>query len=287
MDAFLHHPSLALIHLFFLHASRLAAVSIALHLVVLARSYSSSSTSSSSFSVSGLVFLLAPLLSLSSLLLLLTTYLPKDFMVFGSSQDYLTIGINLLALTPILTCIFLLSKRHGLGGGARVSLPGVQMFRHTLLLMGLSVGMFTSVALAVGRLVIHDENYPGAFKVLICANSILSSGQGILFLAVFGLDKAGLLLAIGQKLIKKLGLPSFADTTNNFVLVSEEKREHFIKFTEAMINPVRGTQKSLPLDGGFPTLPSAHSELDPVKVSAIVEKTLKRGEESSQMERSV
>merc|ERR1719175_91258 len=167
--------------------------------------------------------------SLSSLLLLLTPYSPKDFMSFGSSQDYLSIAINLLALTPILACIFLLSKRHGIGGGPRASLPGIQMFRHTLLLGCLSVAMFTSIALAVGRLVIHDVVYPGAFKVLICTNSILSSGQGIIFLAVFGLDKAGLLVAMGQKFVQKLGLPSFADATNHFVLKTDEKSKDFTR----------------------------------------------------------
>ena len=69
------------------------------------------------------------------------------------------------------------------------------------------------------------------FFCVCCTNSILSSGQGMIFLAVFGLDKAGLVLAIGQKLLGRLGLPSFADVSNNFVLKSDNKSEDFTKPT--------------------------------------------------------
>jgi len=196
-------------------------------------------------------------------------------MEFGSSQDYLSIAINLLALTPILAIVFLLSKRHGLGGGPRASIPGVQMFRHTLLLGCLSVGMFSSIALAVCRLVIHDEVYPGAVKVLLTTNSVLSSGQGIIFLAIFGLDKSGLLLARGQKLVPKLGLPSFADATNNFVMISisvvlnseERKREDLIKSNDVQM-------KSSSMDESYL---DDQSGLDPVKIDALVEMSLKGG----------
>ena len=199
-------------------------------------------------------------------------------MVFGSSQDYLSIAINLLTLTPILVILFLLSKRHGLGGGPRASISGIQMFRHTLLLGCLAVGMFTSIALAVSRLVIHDAVYPGAFKVLLCTNSVLSSGQGIIFLAIFGLDKSGLLLAMGQKLVSKLGLPSFGDTANDFVLNSEEerKREDLTKSNDVQM-------KSSATDESYP---GDHSGLDPVKVGALVQMSLKDGG-SEYVERSV
>ena len=198
-------------------------------------------------------------------------------MVFGSSQDYLSIAINFLALTPILVLIFLLSKRHDLGGGPRASIPGIQMFRHTLLLGCLSVGMFTSIALAVGRLVINDAVYPGAFKVLLCTNSVLSSGQGIIFLAVFGLDKAGLLLAIGQNLVQKLGVPSFADVTNNFVLKSDEKK-----------STREDTDGQMKFSSTEDNYLGAHSGLDPVKVAALVQMSLKGGRrESTDVERSV
>ena len=153
------------------------------------------------------------------------------------------------------------------------------MFRHTLLLGCLSVAMFTSIALAVGRLVIHDVVYPGAFKVLICTNSILSSGQGIIFLAVFGLDKAGLLVAMGQKFVQKLGLPSFADATNHFVLKTDEKSEDFTRED----TDVR--MKSWSMDGSYL---GDRSGLDPAKVAALVQMSLERGKrESSNMERSV
>ena len=137
--------------------------------------------------------------------------------------------------------------------------------------------MFTSIALAVGRLVINDAVYPGAFKVLLCTNSVLSSGQGIIFLAVFGLDKAGLLLAIGQNLVHKLELPSFADVTNNFVLKSDEKK--------STREDTDGQMKFSSTDDNYL---GAHSGLDPVKVAALVQMSLKGGRrESADVERSV
>ena len=42
---------------------------------------------------------------------------------------------------------------------------------------------------------ITDSCFPGTFKVLISLNTVLSSGQGLLFLAVFGTDKASRLLS--------------------------------------------------------------------------------------------
>ena len=77
-------------------------------------------------------------------------------------------------------------------------LPERQVFRHTLLLTTLAAAMFTSIAIAIGRILlmsdITDSCFPGTFKVLISLNTVLSSGQGLLFLAVFGSDKASRLL---------------------------------------------------------------------------------------------
>ena len=54
--------------------------------------------------------------------------------------------------------------------------------------------MFTSLSFSLGRLLLPGPTYPGAFIALTCINALLSSGQGILFLAVFGLDQSAKLL---------------------------------------------------------------------------------------------
>ena len=63
----------------------------------------------------------------------------------------------------------------------------------------LATGMFTSIALSLNRIVHSGSVYTGAFKVIILMNCGLSSGQGMLFLAVFGMDQ------IGRQLMDQIG----------------------------------------------------------------------------------
>jgi hypothetical protein len=178
--AYLPHPGLAILHLTALHASRLTTPALALRLLLLARG----STALSSPAATALLLLTGPLLSLSTLLLLLTPAPPSQVLAFGPHQDYLSLGVNLSALVPTLACLALLTRR------PPTSLPGVHIFRHTLLLLALATAMFVSLGLALGRAMLYPGPYPGAFRGLVCINNILSPGQGILFLGVFGLDQA-------------------------------------------------------------------------------------------------
>merc|ERR1712037_739266 len=81
------------------------------------------------------------------------------------------------------------------------SLPGSQVFRHTILVATLAAVSFFSLALSLAKLIVNDTCYTGALKVLISLNSDLSSGQGFVFLAVFGLDKAARLFSPIRKLL--------------------------------------------------------------------------------------
>merc|ERR1711973_637866 len=59
-------------------------------------------------------------------------------------------------------------------------------------------------------------------KVLISLNSDLSSGQGVLFLAVFGLDQAASLLSPLCKLLRRL-LSSWSHAGEAFVMVDSSR----------------------------------------------------------------
>ena len=170
------HIPVAVIHFTALHASRLSTPFLALRLVVLAKS----STSFSSRPAMSFLVLAGPLLSLFTLLLLLTKYQPE--------QDLPILVINSIALVPTIVCLLFLHSR------SNDSIPGIQLFRHNLLLLCLAAAMFTSVLLSIARMLRTPANYSGALVALTCADGIMSFGQGVFFLAVFGLDKVGILL---------------------------------------------------------------------------------------------
>lgn len=178
------HRALALIHLTALHASRLSTPFLALHLLLLARW----SPTSFSMTTTALLLLLGPLLSLPTLFLLLAPYSPKNSPAFGLQQEYMSLAMHTLALFPTLILLLQNTRTQ-----PNAPLPERQVFRHTVLLTTLAAAMFTSIAIAVGRIhlmsKITDSCFPSIFKVLISLNTVLSSGQGLLFLAVFVTDK--------------------------------------------------------------------------------------------------
>ena len=165
----------------------------------------------------------------------------------GSSQDELSLGIHCIALGPTLICLLLLSKESSHSRESADSdkeescLAGVQIFRHTLLLLSLATAMFTSIALSIGRLLLSESSYPGTFKVLIICNCIFSSGQGLFILAIFGMDSTRKLFnpirSFLDKLVRLSGkrevlvdaffMPSIIPTvsTEKLVKVSEKIRD--------------------------------------------------------------
>jgi len=175
-----------------LHASRLAIPALALNLLVLVRD------KSMSLLVRGLLFLPGPLIALFTFLLLLAPYSTSHFLPFGASQDELSLAVHCLALAPTLVCLLLLSKE------GSPCLPGLQIFRHTLLLLSMATAMFASIALSIGRLLVSESSYPGTFKVLIICNCIFSSGQGLFILAIFGMDTTTKLIAPLRSFLDKL-----------------------------------------------------------------------------------
>merc|ERR1712032_120945 len=191
-------PSLAVTSLTALHASRLATPALAINLLFLVKG------SSLSRLASGLSLLPGPLIALLTLLLLLAPYSNSHFLPFGVSQDELSLGIHCVALAPTLFCLLLLSKESSPCKEDSPSLSGVQVFRHTLLLLSMATAMFASIALSIGRLLLSESSYPGTFKVLIICNCIFSSGQGLFILAIFGLDTASKLFTPIRLLLDKL-----------------------------------------------------------------------------------
>ena len=74
-----------------------------------------------------------------------------------------------------------------------------QMFRHTLLLLLCCCSMFSSLALAITRVTGQwnaTSSFPGAYKVILFLDTFLSSGYGLLLLAVFALDCQVILLPL-------------------------------------------------------------------------------------------
>ena len=185
-------PILAVAHLAALHASRLAIPALALNLLMLVKG------TSVSLLLRGLLPLLGPLIALFTFLLLLAPYSTSHFLPFGASQDELSLAVHCLALAPTLFCLLLLSKE------GSPCLPGLQIFRHTLLLLSMATAMFASIALSIGRLLVSESSYPGTFKVLIICNCIFSSGQGLFILAIFGMDTTTKLIAPLRSFLDKL-----------------------------------------------------------------------------------
>ena len=208
INSYLPSQSVALMHLTALHASRLSAPFLALHLLLLARS---STALTSRYALSFLA-LCGPILSMSTLLLLLTPYQSHPFQVYGSKQDLLILVVNCVALLPTLVCLILLSR------ASNPSIPGIQLFRHSLLLLCLALAMFTSVSHSVAKMLIPaSKGFPGAYVALTCGDAILSFGQGVIFLAVFGLDKV--LDKILDKIRSFSSLRTPAKIASSFIMI--------------------------------------------------------------------
>jgi len=65
--------------------------------------------------------------------------------------------------------------------------PSPQKFRHSLLLILLSLAMFSDLHICFSQLT-YCEICPGFYKTMLQINIFLTNGQGLLFLAVFGID---------------------------------------------------------------------------------------------------
>ena len=167
------HQALAVLHLTALHASRLSIPGLGIFLVLLYRS----PQYSPSFATTALFLQKGPLLSLTTLLLLLTPYSPSHFLVFGPAQDVLSLVVNVVALIPTLFCLILISqshssntttenrndRKHSSNNGNNTSFhnnnnnnnnkeeSSSQGLRHTTLLILLAISMFTSIALSLHR----------------------------------------------------------------------------------------------------------------------------------------
>ena len=152
------HQALAILHLTALYASRLSVPGLAIFLLLLYRSPQYSPT----FTVTALLLQKGPLLSLTTLLLLLTPYSPSHFLVFGPTQDVLSLVINSVALIPTLVCLILISQSHNNSvsdnskndrkcKNKNGNDSSSQRLRHTTLLILLAVSMFTSIALSLHR----------------------------------------------------------------------------------------------------------------------------------------
>jgi hypothetical protein len=114
---------------------------------------------------------------------------------------------------PTLACLALLNTR------PPTSMPGANIFRHTLLLLTLATAMFSSLGLAIGRTLLYPGPYPGAFRVIVSIDSIFSSGQGILFLGVFGLDQCFLvqhIVALWKRITARL---TYQDMADSFIMI--------------------------------------------------------------------
>ena len=213
IDHFFHMPSLALTSLTGLHATRLSAPFLAFFLLRLTQN----PLSPPSLRTTLLLILSGPLIALPTFFLLLEPYSPEDFIVFNQSQDLVSLAVHTVALIPTLVILLLIFRL------PPASLPGSQVFRHTILVATLAAVSFFSLALSLAKLIVNDTCYTGALKVLISLNSDLSSGQGFVFLAVFGLDKAARLFSPIRKLLLFL-LTCCGDAGEAFIMVDSSRR---------------------------------------------------------------
>merc|ERR1719397_189930 len=208
LQHFFQLPFLALTNLTALHATRLSAPFLAFLLLRITQN----PLKPPSLQTTLLLMLPGPLLALSTFFLLLAPYSPEDFIVFSMSQDVVSLAVHTVALIPTLTILLFIFKL------PPASLSGSQVFRHTILVAVLVAASFFSLALSLGKLIVNDSCYPGALQVLISLNSDLSSGQGFLFLAVFGLDQAAGLFSPIRKLLRHM-LSCCGDAGEAFIMV--------------------------------------------------------------------
>jgi len=86
--------------------------------------------------------------------------------------------------------------------------------------------MFSSIVVSLGRLTYNgDENeYPGAFKAILCLDKTMSAGQGMLFLYIFGLDTIGQKITQLQEILSGLFIwvknENLHSITSNFIMVT-------------------------------------------------------------------
>jgi len=224
LHTYIHVSILPALHLTALHASRLITIGLAVKLLTIARSSSTLSNR-----IVNIFLIISPLASFFTFLLLLCDY-NKSYYAFGLYQDYFSLAFNIVSLIPTSACLFLLCRSE------HAPLPGIQMFRHSLLLLALSTAMFSSIVVSLGRLTYNgDENeYPGSFKAILCLDKTMSAGQGMLFLYIFGLDTIGQKIAQLQEILTGLFIwaknENLHSITSNFIMVAannetEDKEE--------------------------------------------------------------
>lgn len=123
---------------------------------------------------------------------------------FGPSQSFLGVFVNLFCVSITILCLW--KSRNTIQTDDTTSncpedskssldliktddtvSPSPQRFRHTLLLILLSCAMFSDLHLSFGQLT-YCHLFPGFYKIILQINIFLTNGQGILLLAVFGID---------------------------------------------------------------------------------------------------
>ena len=87
--------------------------------------------------------------------------------MFNQSQDLVSLAVHTVALIPTLVILLLIFRL------PPASLPGSQVFRHTILVATLAAVSFFSLPLSLAKLIVNDTCYTGALKVLISLNSDL------------------------------------------------------------------------------------------------------------------
>ena len=185
-------PPLLLLHLTSLHASRLTTPCLTFHLYSLVRSQQDLTSPPILH-----LLLLGPLFSISTLLLLLSPYSPENILPFGELQDRLNLAIQVTSLLPTLLFLLLLSKAKRYQGSEEqlgllvrgVRREGIQLFRHTVLALLLSTAMVVSISLSMARILLKESAATPELKVVTSLEVLCSSGQGLIFLAVFGADQ--------------------------------------------------------------------------------------------------
>ena len=178
IQSYTPQPALAITHLTSLHASRLSVPCLGVFLILQQHSPRCYPTSTTNV----VLLLVGPMFSLTTLLLLFTPYSPSHFLVFGPTQDILSLVVNFIALIPSLICLVILSRpitkrsphcktkeetqkfntdtctdpnatrdKESNNDDENNNVSDSEQLQHTALLILLAISMFSSIALSLHR----------------------------------------------------------------------------------------------------------------------------------------
>merc|ERR1719334_1490394 len=160
---------------------------------------------------------------------------------FGTAQSFLGVFVNLFCISITVICLWKSKSNIKIDDELNNNSedtdsstdliktdksPSPQKFRHSILLILLSCAMFSDLNVCFSQLV-YSHIFPGFYKIILQINIFLTNGQGLLFLAVFGIDSHYIIKPL-KRILKWI---QSRDSTSWFSFKNSSKETEDMKVT--------------------------------------------------------